>query len=209
MKRVVVYCEGLTEETFVNRLLAPIFYSRSIFLTASSCNGVSKYSIIKRDLNALCKNDPDAVITTMLDYYALPAETPGMQSHCGGDIYLKARYVENAIKQDIQAKNLIPNLMLHEFEALLFSKPECFTYCDLRQSDINKLHAIRRQVQSPEHINDGPNTAPSKQILSIYPAYSKVLDGYNIAEDIGIDVMRRHCRHFDEWVDLLENLNKA
>ena len=53
MTRVIVYCEGPTEETFVNRILAPAFWNRNIYLSASSCNGVSKYSIIKRDKEEL------------------------------------------------------------------------------------------------------------------------------------------------------------
>lgn len=206
MKRVIVYCEGPTEETFVNKLLAPIFYPQSIFLVASSCNGVSKYSIIKKDLNTLCKSDSNAIITTMLDYYALPSETPGMQWQGSTDIYTKVLHVEQSIKTDIGAKNLMPNLMLHEFEALLFSNPECFAYCGLSQKIINHLCDIRANAATPEHINNGRNTAPSKRILSLYPSYSKVLDGYNIAKDIGIRSMREQCQHFDQWLEQLSQL---
>lgn len=208
MKRVIVYCEGPTEETFVNRLLAPIFYPNNIFLSASSCNGVSKYSIIKKDLDEWCKSDRTAVITTMLDYYALPSDTPGMQNNANADIYSKVKCVEDAIKADIGASNLMPNLMLHEFEALLFSKPECFSYCGLSQRKLQELRDIRARAESPEHINNNPNTAPSKRILSLYPAYSKVLDGYHIAEDIGIDVMRSQCLHFNEWINKLAKINE-
>lgn len=206
MKRVIVYCEGPTEETFVNRILAPVFYSDSIYLSASSCNGVSKYSIIRRDLNALCKNDRSAMITTMLDYYALPSETPGMQWNGSTDIYEKVEYVESLIKEDIGVDNLMPNLMLHEFEALLFSKPECFSYCGLSRSVIHQLSEIRAGAETPEHIDDGPDTAPSKRILSLYPGYSKVLDGYNIAKDIGVEVMRQQCHHFNRWLEKIERL---
>ena len=137
MKRVIVYCEGPTEETFVNRVLAPFLYPYEVYLSASSCNGVSKYSIIRRDLNALCKSDSSAIVTTMLDYYALPSDTPGMGSGGGGgDIYQKVQQIEAAIQEDIGVPNLIPNLMLHEFEALLFSKPECFSYCGLNERAI-------------------------------------------------------------------------
>ncbi|MBQ9534912.1 MAG: DUF4276 family protein [Clostridia bacterium] len=208
MKRVIVYCEGPTEETFVNRLLAPIFYPNNIFLSASSCNGVSKYSIIKKDLKVLCSNDRTAIITTMLDYYAFPSDAPGMQNNANTDIYSKVQFVEDAIKADIGANNLIPNLMLHEFEALLFSRPECFSYCGLPQRKLQELCDIRAKVETPEHINNNPSTAPSKRILSLYPAYSKFLDGYNIAEDIGIDVMRSQCLHFNEWINKLAKINE-
>lgn len=161
MKRVIVYCEGPTEETFVNRILAPVFWHRNIFLTASSCHGVSKYSIIKRDLSTLCKHDPNAIITTMLDYYALPSDTPGMRDAIGGSVYDKVTHVEDRIKEDIGTDNLIPNLMLHEFESLLFSDPTCFSYCGLPSRKIDELCRIREGAETPEHINNDPNTAPS------------------------------------------------
>lgn len=206
MKRVIVYCEGPTEETFVNRILAPFLYSKEVYLSASCCHGVSKYSIIKRDLSTLCKSDPTAIITSMLDYYALPSDTPGVNEDRVGDIYEKVRWIEEAIKEDIGSVNLMPNLMLHEFEALLFSKPECFVYCGLAEREIRKLCAIRDEFDSPEHINNNPNTAPSKRILAVHPTYVKPLDGYNIAKDIGLEVMRQECQHFNAWVEKLMEL---
>ncbi len=206
MKRVIVYCEGPTEETFVKRLLAPFLYPREVYLSASPCYGVSKYSIIRRDLNALCKNDPSAVVTTMLDYYALPSDTPGIGVDRGGDIYQRVQQIESSIQENIGVANLIPNLMVHEFESLLFSKPECFCYCGLDGRAIRQLCSIRDEFDSPEHINNSPNTAPSKRILAIHPTYSKPLDGYNIAKDIGIDLMRQKCRHFNDWVERLMQL---
>ena len=206
MTRVIVYCEGPTEETFVNRILAPAFWKRNIYLSASSGNGVSKYSIIKRDLSTLCKHDPNAIITTMLDYYALPSDTPGMRDVVGGTIYDKVAHVEECIREDIGVDNLIPNLMLHEFESLLFSDPTCFSYCGLTGRKIDELRRIREAAETPEHINNDPNTTPSKRILRIYPEYDKVLDGFNIAQDIGLHTMRLECRHFNEWVNKIDAL---
>ena len=175
-------------------------------MTASPCNGVSRYAKIKRDLTTLCRHDPSAVITTMLDFYALPSDTPGMGEAAGATVYDKVCHVEERIREDIGAANLIPNLMLHEFEALLFSNPECFSYCNLPARTISQLCEIRAGAETPEHINNDPNTAPSKRILSLYPGYNKVLDGFNIAQDIGIDTMRKECKHFDLWLQKIEAL---
>lgn len=79
MKRVIVLCEGHTEETFVNQLLKKDFYSRNIFMSASSLGGVSKYSILKKRLLDLCKSDSTTIVTTMLDYYGIPSDTPGIK----------------------------------------------------------------------------------------------------------------------------------
>lgn len=206
MTRVLVYCEGLTEETFVNRILAPAFLNRNIYIFASSCNGVSKYSLIKRDLSTLCKHDPNATITTMLDYYALPSDTPGIRDVVGGTVYDKVTHIEECIREDLGVDNLIPNLMLHEFESLLFSDPTSFSYCGLSGRKIAELCRIRETAETPEHINNDPNTAPSKRILRVYPEYDKVLDGFNIAQDIGLSVMRTECKHFDAWLNRINAL---
>lgn len=206
MKRVIVYCEGPTEETFVNQILSPFFVQKDIFMTATSFDGVSKYSIIKKKLSDLCKSDKSAVITTMLDYYGLPSDTPGKNPQYGIDIYERVEHVEECIKQDIGLDNLLPNIIMHEFEALLFSKPECFEYCELPKGDIKKLCDMRVDAETPEHINNSPNTAPSKRILAVYPEYSKVIDGYNIAFDIGLSTMRNECKHFDKWLSSLEKI---
>lgn len=205
MKEVLVYCEGPTEETFVKRILSDRLAQYGIFLRPSSCDGVARYAKIKRELNNFCKSS-NMVVTTMLDYYGLPADTPGMRDQVAGDLYAKVEYVEQAIAQDLGQENLIPNLMLHEFEALLFSEPTKFEYCGLRPSAIRELQEIKANAETPEHINNNPNTAPSKRILRIYPQYSKVSDGFQIAQDIGLDTMLAECRHFAQWVEKIKAL---
>ena len=107
MKRVIVYCEGPSEETFVKQLLAPEFYEKDIYLQPTSCNGVSKYSIIKKQLTEWCRHDKKAWITTMLDYYAIPSDTPGLKQ-AEGDVFSKVEYVEECIKKDIGERNFLP-----------------------------------------------------------------------------------------------------
>jgi len=143
----------------------------------------------------------------MLDYYALPQDTPGMDAVGSfADVYQQVTYIEESIKRDLGVSNLIPNLTLHEFEALLFSQPDEFSYCGLLDMRLAKLQQIRDEVETPEHINNNPQTAPSKRILQIHPQYSKVLDGYNIANNIGLQAIRQECKHFDSWVRQLEAL---
>ena len=210
MKRVIIYCEGPTEETFITRILAPALSLKNIFVSPSSCRGVSKYSRIRHDLNILCRSDTSAIITTMLDYYALPKDTPGMDAVGSfADVYQQVTYIEESIKRDLGVSNLIPNLTLHEFEALLFSQPDEFSYCNLTGSQLGRLQQMRDEAETPEHINNNPHTAPSKRILRIHPQYNKVLDGYNIANNIGLHAIRQECKHFDSWVRQLEALEEV
>lgn len=208
MKRVIIYCEGPSEETFINRILGPKFIEDDVYITATSFGGVSKYSIIRKKLLNLCRGDSRAVITTMLDYYGLPQDTPGYKKSqtSNADIYKRVEYVETKMKEDICESNFLPNLMMHEYEALLFSDVQAFSFCGLSEKQLAELKGIQQSYSTPEHINNSPNTAPSKRILRVYTDYDKVLDGYNIAKLIGLEKIRKQCRHFDRWVHQMECL---
>jgi hypothetical protein len=73
-------------------------------------------------------------------------------------------------------------------------------------AEIEALLAIRRQFPSPEHIDDGDQTAPSKRIRSVLPDYDKLAAGPQIAPAVGIEVMRREHSHFANWLESLESL---
>lgn len=203
MKRVIIYCEGPTEETFVNRILVQHLALKGVYVTASSCNGVSHYAKIRKDLNDWCRSDPERIVTTMLDYYELPSDTPGMYEKQNSDFYERVGYIEKSIEQDLGVLNLHANLMVHEFEAILFSDPTQFSYC-MDRAAVSQMIRVKEEFHNPEAINHGNETAPSKRILKAWPEYSKVTDGYNIAAAIGLEKIRKECRHFDEWLRWME-----
>jgi hypothetical protein len=64
-------------------------------------------------------------------------------------------------------------------------------------------------VPSIEHINDGFETAPSKRIIDLIPEYygRKVSAGPDIAEYIGLSVIRAKCPHIDGWLKALHDLS--
>ena len=102
--------------------------------------------------------------------------------------------------QDIQQENFFANFTVHEFEALLFSDSEKFEL-KLGNEQVRELKNIRNEFASPEYINGGDHTAPSKRIFKLYPRYKKVADGAIIAKAIGINTIREQCPHFKAWVD--------
>jgi len=212
MIRVHVFCEGQTEETFVNEVLKDHFSTMEIWSTPivirtskQSKGGAVSYGKIKRQIEQKCKEDQSAWITTLLDFYGLPSGFPGMQIPHNNSLE-KVQTIVSEFKRDIDQLNFIPNLVLHEFEGLLFSDPVAFSKYFNEAEIVEKLMAIRQQFDSPEQINDGQQTAPSKRILSLCDRYEKVLHGTLIALDIGLATMRRECPFFDGWIKTLENL---
>lgn len=209
MSRVLVFVEGQTEETFVRDLLVPYFSRLGIYLTPILAQtspghkgGIVSYGKVKHQLTRLCRQDQGAYVTTMMDYYGLPNDFPGLDGHVP-DAHEQVVRLELALQQDIDAPNFIPNLMLHEFEALLFSAPEKFAEWLDDQALLAPMAAIRGAFATPEHINNSPQTAPSKRILTLVPHYKKTVDGPLIAEDIGLDAIRAQCPHFNNWIERL------
>ena len=221
MIRVYVLCEGQTEESFVKKLLCDMFFSKGIALIPIICEtkrersglkhkgGVSTYGKIRKELVALCKSHPSEYVTMMFDYYALPHDTPSFDNMPAGSAYDKVAYLENAIFQDIDTSNFLPNIILYEFEGLLFSSPDAFSYCGLPESAVVELRNVRDFFVTPESINDGVDTAPSKRIMSIHPSYNKLVDGVNIARSIGIDKIMSECVHFCSWIERIAKLSNG
>jgi hypothetical protein len=96
-------------------------------------------------------------------------------------------------------KNLFFGLMLHEFEGILFSKPEAFsTIAD--SNIVEEIIKIRECFLTPEHINNSQETAPSKRLEKLFPNYPKVKNGIIISKQIGIDTLLTECKHFANWI---------
>ena len=135
--------------------------------------GVSSYEKIRKQIYRKCHQDKKSFVSTMFDYYGLPNDFPGKNNLPNTDDPIKkVIYLESAFKKDISLLNLIPNFLVFEFEALLFTKTEAFGQW-FETSVIEKLAQVRDTFSTPEHINDNPKTAPSKRIIELCPRYKK------------------------------------
>ena len=215
MIRVHVFVEGQSEETFVSEILQQHFSRICIYLNPilirtgkKGKGGISTYGKIQWQIRQKCKEDMDAYVTTMLDVYGLPKDFPGKADALKrADISGRVEFLEAAFSEDIAQKRFIPNLLMHEFEALLFSVPSAFTEW-FGETVAHKLQEERQGFATPEHIDDDPESAPSKRILRLCPGYQKPLHGSLIALEIGLDSIRKECSHFNQWLDNLEKLKE-
>ena len=217
--------EGQTEEAFVKTVLAPHLWSLSVFSNVSCVatslkrgvkhrGGVNNYHQVKNDIVRWMREDAnsDARFTTMLDLYALPASFPGYESASRLPPLQRVEALESALKEDIGDWRFIPYIQLHEFEALLLSDPQKLgAHFQLGDDAIRRLADMASCFQSPELINDGSETAPSKRIIAEIPEYSgaKASDGPIVANRIGLGALRANCRHFGDWLDKLEHLGPS
>jgi len=202
VKYLFVCCEGATEEAFVEKILAPYFKDLEVCVTPSRMKGVTNFEKIKEHLTGFCKSFPYARITTMIDYYGLQKAMPSFMP-TDGDIYKRVQFVEEKVMSELHTLgNLDFNIILHEFEGLLFSDVTAFDGI-ASKSQLLELQNIRCRAETPEHINDKYETAPSRRIIGQIPDYSKTLNGIKVAHRIGVDKMSDECRHFKQWIEKL------
>jgi hypothetical protein len=217
-KRVLILVEGQTEERFVKDVLGPAFFDRELFFHATILvtkrvkggsnfkGGVTNFAKFKNDAQRLLNSAGGALVTTMLDYYRLPLDFPGMKSRPEhGTPLQRVTHVEAAIAKNFNSPpNFEPFLALHEFEAWLFSSMTELPRALTESRKQKEFQAIRASVATPEEINERPEFAPSKRIADLFPAYKKTLHGPTIAARIGLDQIRKECPHLNDWMNTLE-----
>ncbi|MBI2986697.1 MAG: DUF4276 family protein [Deltaproteobacteria bacterium] len=222
MRRVLILVEGQTEERFVKSILQPHLSAFSVhaepkIVTTKRVKsgpdfkgGVTSFGKVEYDIRLLLGDSNAALITTMLDYYGLPSDFPGQRQLRGSNSRDKAKELEAALQNHFQAApRFLPYLMIHEFEALLFSAPTVLAQVMNDPSAETHLQRIRNSFATPEDINDDPVTKPSARVLDRFPGYQKVLHGPNTLSRIGLTTIRRECNHFDEWMAKLERLGST
>lgn len=92
---------------------------------------------------------------------------------------------------------------MHEFEGLLFSDPASLAQAMFQPGLEGSIREIRNAFSTPEDINDGAETAPSKRLQKLHGGYEKVISGTLAAEQMGIETIRRECPRFRTWVERL------
>ena len=136
MIRLNILVEGITEEIFVNEVLAEHLGDFQVYTFASRITtnkakgikgGLGSYVKVKNDINRWLSQDKnqDVRFTTMFDLYALPNDFPAFeQINQLSDGYRIVDLLEIAFANDINDSRFIPYIQLHEFEALIFTNLE-------------------------------------------------------------------------------------
>jgi len=209
MMRLYVVSEGLTEFNFVTQILRPHLEQRSsgpIAVDAPRLGGHYTYAKLRRFVKRLLGSPTAAVlVSTMIDLYGVARDFPGLgEPENDAPPLDRVRHLESCCQQDINDPRFIPYLQLHEFEALLLPNIELLVerYPN-RRTELRELAGRLRGI-APEDVNR--LTPPSHRIRQVVPEYSKAVDGVVTVDRIGLEVIRRRCLHFGQWLDQLETL---
>lgn len=219
MKRVVIICEGETEQEFCNKTLSQYFTPQEIFLQAPlikhSNGGIVKWSLLKKQIEITLKEDPTVIVTMLIDYYGLYQKYQFPKWDEALNIPNKSErmdFLENAMYMDVEENlrhRFMPYIQLHEFEGLLFCDVEIFK----QQIPANELIGVQELIDvisaypNPEDINTTPDTSPSHRLIRIIQGYNKIVYGDILADAIGLQTIRQKCPRFNQWIHSLETKN--
>ncbi len=220
MIRLVIVGEGQTEETFVRDVLAPHLVGhgvvpepRLIATSSRSKGGALTWDRVRPFLRNTLHESPDTYVTTLFDLHGLRPGFPGIAATGSVDPLARADAIEAEFRQAVVTEagcrpdRFVPYIQPYEFEAYVFSDPGVLGTVDSGwQAFVGQLRAARASVESPEHINDGPDTHPSARLGVLRPPYNKVLHGARITMELGLPKIRGECKHFHDWLARLESL---
>jgi hypothetical protein len=228
MARLYLFAEGQTEQTFADAVLQPHLADKGVYLHNPVLigharkkgkvhrGGGRRYAPMKNDILRFLSQDKgrDVFFTTMIDLYGIHTGFPGLdKAEAFRRLPLeRVEFLEQSFADDIGDQRFLPYIQLHEFEAYLFSDPSWFRYFyERHETQISALEAIAHRHSSPELIDDGRSSAPSKRIVAELPDYedAKSAVGPQVAQLIGLKVIRSKCPHFAAWLTQLEKLGAA
>jgi hypothetical protein len=167
---LAISVEGRTEEEFVKQVLAPQLRGRGVKSEPSLLNGDVRVPRLGGEMARLLQSHD--YVASFVDFYGFrdkgSRETP---EELEGRI---ASAVRTNTPQGYDPQRVLPYVQQYEFEGLLFSDVNAFADLPGVSSDsVASLRAVRDQFQTPECINDNPDTAPSKRIARVLPGYKR------------------------------------
>ncbi len=211
MPRLIFIVEGDSEQRFINEHLVsylalkfpgvPMHAQKITTNRKKNVKGGNvNYELLKNEIKRTFAQG-GVMITTFLDFFRLPTDYPGYTQ----DVK-QIDQIEDAIRTDcnsiIPPTSFLPYIQKHEFETLMFANAAGFSSV-VDTAKLNEILNVLKQFSTPEDINGSPETAPSKRLLSIFK-YKKVADSALVLKDVDIDLLRRRCPRFNEWVARLE-----
>jgi hypothetical protein len=215
MKVLYILVEGPTETEFVNQVLQPYFADNYPHITVTPIGietspghkgGDARYEArYKPHIQRILRGKQDMIVTSLIDYYRLRSDFPKFaQAAAISNIAQRVAFLEAACAQDINDYRFVPYIQLHEFEAFVFADINGFSDFELDAKSRRNLQTIIDSYPNPELINDSPNTAPSKRLLTIIEGYEKPFHGnYIILANGGISTLLGKCPRFTAWINLL------
>ena len=209
MIRLAIVVEGETEEEFVKSLLAGHLLDSAVEAQPIKPGGQGGNISVERLVPEMVRLQWSFdFVTSLAHFYGFRRKREGEtveQLEARIDEGLNARLGPNR-----DPSRAFAYVQQHEFEGLLFSDVNAFhVLLGVSLEAVDELRRVRASFPTPEDIDDGRETAPSKRIEGIVPSYRKRTYGPLLAQETGLPRMRAECPRFNAWVSRLEPLGSS
>ena len=225
-KRLLIYCEGQTEEMVVNHLLRHhladfgVKVERPILAATSATPGCQRggfvnWPAIEDDLRTLfaADADPHLRFTTLLDVFRMPPDVLSLAGFTApitsvGDI----EKLENAIGNIFGEPRFKPYLQRQEFETLLLADADALAEVFHRhKAGIENLKKDITGFTNTEDINHGPDTHPAARLAKAIAGYEnlKASNAYFVLAETGFERVRARSPRFHAWLEHWEQWGNA
>lgn len=216
-KRLLIYCEGQTEQMFVERLLRNHLSLHGVkverpILAATTLDpggqrgGFVNWDAIEFDLREQFRadSDPNLRFTTLLDVFRIPDCVPEMAGLFPPITHVAdIEAVERAIEQIFQEPRFSAYLQRHELESLLLADISALEYVFPRHSfGIQQLAQDIAAFVNVEDINHGADTHPAARLATAIPGYQdlKASNAFFVLARADDPTVRKKCPRFDAWL---------
>jgi hypothetical protein len=217
--RIYAVVEGDSEERFLNDVAEHLAIRRiflrpmKIKLGGGGRGGGSSWQRWRRHITTLLKQQRghDVRVTTMLDLYAIPKDTPGWTPPGSASGPQRADAMLRAMREQMEDRRFLPYIQVYELETFLFVDLDALARQAPDIVDAKKLMELKEDTKSltPEEVNDSPMTAPSKRIEACARGFRKTIHGLDAVKSIGLARLREGCPRFADWMTRLEQLAES
>ena len=203
MIRIGVVVEGSTEAEFVRDVISPQYIDIGSGCSLTTINLKGNVSVDRLTSYMVKIVSSFDAVTSLVDFYGFKGKREMAVAKLEQTVQDR---VAARLGNRFDARTVFPYIQVHEFEALLFSDVKPFEHVFDNKCLVGRLQQIRNRFASPEDINDGVDTAPSKRLEAVIPMYRKVLYGAMLADAMGLACIRTQCPRFDGWMTRIDRL---
>ncbi|WP_103062381.1 DUF4276 family protein [Actinomyces qiguomingii] len=209
---IALVVEGQTEEAFVTTLLAPSALSKGVTLapiiveTSSTGTGSHRggggWKGYHDLLDDLLRQPHWHRVGLMIDYYGYPVGAPGRDSGRpkADDRQQLTEALNSRYAGTASVNRFHPLIVKHEFESLVLAAIDAGAGDGIMPGRaLRSLRAAIKRADTPEDVNDGASTSPSKRLKHAYPRYIKTVDGITLIQQVGLTAVLERCPVFSAW----------
>jgi len=203
-KRIVILCEGDTEENAIKYFVWPQWQKDGFGeIGLPTINLKAQLEKIPRYAQNNAKKEEVLAVFTLIDLYGMDR----VRHRKDDDLSHKVARVQKWLRKGLSTKirqKFHPHLSVHEVEAWLLADGRCL---------VKRLNdkSIKPDPQAEKRNFENPPSSRLKSLFKKYKreGYTKIVDGVALFQDADFETVYATCHYFRDFYDDLKAVAKA